>query len=366
MTDSRKLLLALALQRASFLRAEERLKLWDIVDDAARLSVLSLRDLEGTLGRRLEGRCWKPMALFEQAELDSALLDKLGARFIQFDEPDYPPLLRETAKPPFGLYARGPMLRPESPAVAIVGTRMPTGRGLETARRLAFEISIAGLTVISGLARGIDAAAHHGALDAAVRRRYPGSVLVSGVGGLASAVGLTCAVLPCGIDSAYPPSNRRLAAAILDAGGLLLSEYPPGTDIQKYRFPERNRIIAGVARACVVVEAPLGSGALITAGEALSEGRDLWVAADCLGGGRSGGIDRLAAEGAPRLASAADLFADWGMALGSPADPVGEVQKGDRQAPLGAVGANEGRRLASSLGAELGLGSDLRERALTI
>jgi DNA processing protein len=366
MTDPRTRLLALAIQRASFLRAEERLKLWDIVDDTARLSVLSLRDLEALLGRRLEGRHWDPIALLEQAEEDAALLDRLGARFIQFDESDYPPLLRETAKPPFGLYARGVMLRPESPAVAIVGTRMPTGRGLQTARSLAREFSAAGLTVISGLARGIDAAAHRGALDAAARRPYSGGVKASVSAFPGSGAGLTCAVLPCGIDSAYPLSNRALAAAILDSGGLLLSEYPPGTDIQKYRFPERNRIIAGVARSCVVVEAPLGSGALITAGEALGEGRDLWVAAACLGGSRSGGIDRLAAEGAPRLSAASEMLADWGMASGPLADAQDKAPTESRQDFFGAAASNEGRRLAASLRSELDLGSDLRERALTV
>jgi DNA processing protein len=107
---------------------------------------------------------------------------------------------------------------------------------------------------------------------------------------------------------------------MLEGGGLLLSEYPPGTEIHKYRFPERNRIIAGLCRACIVVEAPAKSGALITAEHALDEGRDVWVAADCIGGQRSAGIDRLAAEGAPALRDAAELLIDWGVGPG----PVGQ------------------------------------------
>lgn len=414
MKDIRMRLLALALQRSSFLRAEEKLRLWDLVDDPASLSVLSLHDLEVALGRRLEPRCWNPAKLVALAEADALLLEKIGARFIQFDELDYPPLLRETARPPFGLYARGVMLDPDRPAVAMVGTRLPTGRGLETARSLAKELAAAGICVVSGLARGIDAAAHRGALDgrpraAGLGRRggpasphgagsssgagLPGSGAAARAAGSIGDRGLTCAVLPCGIESVYPPSNRGLAAAILDSGGLLLSEYPPGTDIQKYRFPERNRIIAGVARACIVVEAPLGSGALITAAEALGEGRDLWVASACLGGGRSAGIDRLASEGAPALGSAVELLADWDLAPAAtePSAPLSRTPARDRQEPLSDVlapgaGGREagnreaGRRLAEELGRELvldldewseqesgaGLGSarriDLRER----
>ena len=348
MNDPRTRLLALALQRASFLSAEERLRLWDLVDDPTRLSVLSLRDLEALVGRRLEGRRWDPQSLLGRAEEDAVLLERLGARFIHHDESDYPPLLRETAQPPFGLYVRGRMLRSDLPSVSIVGTRLPTGRGLETARSLSRELASAGLPIVSGLARGIDAAAHRGALDA----RDAGH-----------ATGITCAVLPCGVERAYPPSNRGLAAAIIDSGGLLLSEYPPGTEIHKYRFPERNRIIAGMARAVIVVEAPIGSGALITAGEALGEGRDLWVAAACLGGPRSAGIDALAAEGAPRLGQAAELLADWGIA----AAPQGQRRRGTEAEPSGSApgSLNEGRRLAASLGAELNLGSELRERALS-
>ncbi len=99
---------------------------------------------------------------------------------------------------------------------------------------------------------------------------------------------------------------------MLDGGGLLLSEYPPGEEIHKFRFPERNRIIAGMSRACVVVEAPAKSGALITADHALDEGRDVWVSAECLGGPRSAGADRLAADGARAIVDAGDLLEDWG------------------------------------------------------
>jgi DNA processing protein len=189
------------------------------------------------------------------------------------------------------------------------------------------------VAVVSGLARGIDAAAHRGALAGASRSRAAGCVV--------------CAVLPCGIDRVYPPSNRGLAADVVDAGGLLLSEYPPGEEIRRYRFPERNRIIAGLCRACVVVEAPAKSGALITAEHALDEGRDVWVAGACLGGPRGAGIDRLAADGAQPLDEALDILEDWGIDDGSAGLP----------APRREGAEGEGGRLASSLYEELALGA---------
>jgi DNA processing protein len=194
---------------------------------------------------------------------------------------------------------------------------------------LARGLAEAGITVISGLARGVDAAAHKGALAGARE-------------------GATCAVLPCGIDRIYPPGNRPLAGEILDHGGLILSEYPPGEEIHKYRFPERNRIIAGLGRACVVVEAPAKSGALITAEHALDEGRDVWVAKDCLGGPRSAGIDRLAADGAQKAGDAGDILEDWGIELRLPS-----LSHRAR-----AEDGNEGRRLAVALHDELGIGDE--------
>jgi DNA processing protein len=291
--NDRRLVLALGIARIPCLRAEERLILWDLVDDELALSSLHLGELEELVGRELGRKPWSPGSYLEAAARDAAFLEQSGCRFVHYDDPAYPPPLRETVTPPFGLFVRGSLPDTAVDAVAIVGTRMPTGRALDTAFSLARGLAEAGLPVVSGLARGIDAAAHRGALAASGAATY--------------------AVLPCGIDRIYPTGNRPLAAAILESGGGLLSEYPPGTDIRKYRFPERNRIIAGICRACLVVEAPAKSGALITAEHALDEGRDVWVAADCLGGQRSAGIDRLESEGAPALREARELLDDWGL-----------------------------------------------------
>jgi len=306
--NDRRLVLALAIARIPCLRSEERLLLWDLVDDELSLSSLRLGELEEVVGRALGRSPWSPASYLEAALRDAAYLERSGCRFVHYDDPAYPRALRETVRPPFGLFVRGKLPDPTADAAAIVGTRMPTGRGLDAAFVIARELAEAGLAVVSGLARGIDSAAHRGALSAS-----DGASPDAGITCAKGAVGITCAVLPCGIDRVYPTGNRALAGAILESGGGLVSEYPPDTDIRNYRFPERNRIIAGLCRACVVVEAPAKSGALITAEHALDEGRDVWVVADCLGGQRSAGIDKLEAEGAPVLHGARELLDDWGL-----------------------------------------------------
>lgn len=313
--DRKRLILALAIHRIPGLRPEERLAVWDIVDDELSLSLLLKNDIEAAIGRSLGSKPWAPSSSIEAAQGDAEFLERSGCRFIHYDDEAYPAALRETAQPPFGLFARGADLPPSAPVAAVVGTRMPTGRGLDSAFDLARGLSSFGVVVVSGLARGIDAAAHRGALEGAR------------VGGAP-----TCAVLPCGIDRIYPPGNRELASRILEEGGLLLAECPPGTDIRKYRFPARNRIIAGMARACVVVEAPAKSGALITAEQALDEGRDVWVSGECLGGPRSAGIDRLESEGAEPLRSAerlaSELRAGFGCEERISRGPVASSTKG--------------------------------------
>jgi DNA processing protein len=211
---------------------------------------------------------------------------------IEKDSSLYPPLLREIFDPPAFMYCRGPLPNPERPAVALVGTRRPSAAASLQAYTLGREFARAGIAVISGLALGIDAFAHRGCLE----------------GG-----GYTAAVLGSAVDEVYPASNRELARRILKAGGSLLSEYIPGTKPRKHFYPQRNRIISGLARATVVVEAPVGSGALYTAGFALEQGRDLFVASSSLASPLGEGARRLADEGCPVISSAADVLAEWGM-----------------------------------------------------
>ncbi len=169
----------------------------------------------------------------------------------------YPQRLRNIYDPPLLLYGKGAMpLFDEEVAVAVVGTRRCTPYGVRTAERFGFEMSKQGALVVSGLARGIDAAAHLGALRAG---------------------GLTAAVLPgCGVDVVYPTENDRLYEDVA-ASGVLLSEYPPGAEPLAWHFPARNRILSGLCLAVLVVEAPEKSGALITAATALEQGRDVFA-----------------------------------------------------------------------------------------
>jgi DNA processing protein len=205
-----------------------------------------------------------------------------------------PPLLRAIHDPPARLYVRGgagdELLA--SPAVAIVGARACSPYGAQVARMLGRELAAAGLVVVSGLARGIDGEVHRGALAAG---------------------GATVAVLGCGIDRDYPAAHARLADEIR-ADGLVVSEYPPGTEPEPWRFPARNRIIAGLCAATVVVEARERSGALITSDLALEEGREVFAVPGEIGSALSAGTNALLKLGAAPLTCAADVLDVYGLA----------------------------------------------------
>ncbi len=284
----------MAVARMRILSAREKIRL---ADRLGSRSIRGLRRVEAEymIQRRIVEDAWDPEGWIALAELDAAFLGKTGGSAFSYFDPGYPAILRETSRPPFMVYVRGNLPDQDRPAVAIVGTRYPTGRGIEAASELGKQAALAGVQVISGLARGIDAAAHRGAL----------------MGG-----GRTFAVLGRGIDAVYPSSNKELAMRMVAAGGGVLSEYPPGIPPSRWTFPERNRILAGLCRSTIVVEAPGASGALISASFALEEGRDVYVAAACMGGIRSAGSDALAADGALTLAAFDDIVEDWRGGLG--------------------------------------------------
>jgi DNA processing protein len=203
----------------------------------------------------------------------------------------YPRLLAELHDPPAQLYLRGDVDVLSQPAVAIVGARSCSTYGAQVARGLAGELAAAGLVVVSGLARGIDAEAHRGTLAVS---------------------GRTVAVLGCGIDRDYPRSHAELARRIR-VGGAVVSEYPPGVEPAPWRFPARNRIIAGLCVATVVVEARERSGALITADFALELGRDVFAVPGEITSALSDGTNDLLRQGAAPLLSAADVLAALGL-----------------------------------------------------
>jgi DNA processing protein len=220
-------------------------------------------------------------------------LERDGFRFMARSCAGFPGLLRAVHDPPPGLFVRGHAdvdLLSRS-AVAIVGARACSGYGAAAARTLARDVARAGLIVVSGLARGVDAEAHRGALEAGTP---------------------TVAVLGCGIDRDYPAAHAELARRIAETG-LIVSEYAPGVEPAPWRFPARNRIVAGLAAATVVVEARERSGALITADLALEEGREVFAVPGEITSALSAGTNALLKLGASPLTCADDVLSCFGL-----------------------------------------------------
>jgi DNA processing protein len=219
-----------------------------------------------------------------------------GLTPIAWSDPAYPPSLAAIVDPPPVLWTRGSLAALEQPAVAIVGSRAASAYALDVAGRLAADLAACGLTIVSGLARGVDSAAHRGALS--VGRP-------------------TIAVLGSGADVVYPPEHAALAHAI-EPHGLIISELVPGTRPLPQFFPQRNRIISGLSRAVVVVEARDRSGALITAQCALEQGRDVFAVPGNILSGRNSGGHALLRDGARIVESADDILEELGEGRGSP------------------------------------------------
>jgi DNA processing protein len=209
-----------------------------------------------------------------------------GIAAVPWGDPRYPPLLARIFDPPLALWVRGSVESLSAPTVAIVGSRAASVYGEDTATRLASQLAASGLVVASGLARGIDAAAHRGALDAG---------------------GRTVAVLGCGVDVVYPPEHGELLARVAQSGAVV-SELPAGTPPLRMNFPERNRIISGLSRAVVVVEARQRSGALITADCALEQGREVMAVPGNVLSERHRGSHTLLKSGAALVETADDVL----------------------------------------------------------
>jgi DNA processing protein len=209
-----------------------------------------------------------------------------GATALTLDDPDYPALLYEIPDAPPVLYVKGTLLDVDQWAVAFVGTRGATVYGRDMTYRLVTALVHAGITIVSGMALGIDGTAHKAALDAG---------------------GRTLAVLGCGIDVIYPPEHRHLAEDI-SANGALITEFPPGTQPVSRNFPVRNRTISGLSLGVVVVEAPANSGALLTADLAAEQGRDVFAVPGNVTARTSAGTNRLIQTGAKLVISAEDVL----------------------------------------------------------
>lgn len=226
-------------------------------------------------------------------------LQQLNINCLSLNSPDYPPLLKQISQPPPLIYCRGEWREYDNLAVAIVGSRRCTFYGKEVASRLAGDLAAAGFTVVSGMALGIDTAAHDGALEAK---------------------GRSIAVLGCSVERCYPAANRDLMARIIK-NGAVMSEFPLDTPPLPQHFPRRNRIISGLALGTVVVEASQKSGALITAFCALDQNREVFAVPGNIGSPYSRGSHRLLKEGARLVETAEDIIEELGITTtgGSPA-----------------------------------------------
>ncbi len=233
------------------------------------------------------------LAAWEQTvdlSAELARIQEFGVHVITQADPVYPPMLREIHDPPTVLYVWGKLLENDRHAVGVVGSRKTTHYGIECARKLSYQLAYSGLTVVSGLARGIDTAAHQGAL---------------------AAKGRTIAVIGSGFQFLYPPENRELAEKIV-ANGAVVSEFSITVQPDRQTFPMRNRIISGWSFGTLVVEAGLNSGALISANMALEQGRTVYSVPGPIDRPNSMGTNKLIQQGAKLVLDAGDILDDLG------------------------------------------------------
>jgi DNA processing protein len=243
-----------------------------------------LLKVEG-LGEKVVGEIRKgPLEKLVERELH--LLKEAGGKIVTLKDDAYPKRLRDIYDPPMLLYVRGELKKEDELAVSIVGSRKTSPYGRWTTEKISQELARRGVTIVSGMARGIDSLAHWGAI---------------------SGEGRTIAVLGCGVDVIYPRENRNLFTKIIDRGAVI-SEFPMGSPPEAGHFPKRNRIISGLSLGVVVVQASEKSGSLITAGYALEQGREVFAVPGNVGAEGSRGTNRLIREGAKMVESSEDIL----------------------------------------------------------
>jgi len=298
----------LALRRVSGVGPRIAHRLLDLLQSPERIFGSTEHELVQTGIPRPTARNILAFTDFEPLERELCELPRLGAHLVRWSDPDYPRNLREIADPPPYFFIRGSLKADNSRCVAVVGARAASDAGRRMAQRLGLELAAKGFTVVSGLARGIDSEAHQGALDGN---------------------GPTAAVMGCGIDIIYPPENRKLAAAIIDGGGAIISELPVGTPPIAENFPTRNRLISGLSLGVVIVEAAEKSGSLITARMALEQNRQVFAVPGSPLTGRTRGSNRLLKEGARLVDCVEDVLEELAPQLGEVAARRPERQSED-------------------------------------
>jgi DNA processing protein len=268
-------------------RAKRLRERFGSLDKALTARGADLRSVEGIGPELVEALVsWKETTDFEK---ERKWADELGLTIVTPADKTYPASLGEIYDPPLCLYIKGNIPETWPRGVAVVGSRETSHYGLETAKKLGYQLAYAGVPVISGLARGIDTAAHLGAL---------------------AAKGTTWAVLGCGLDKMYPPENDALAAKIVESGGCLISELPLGTAPDKRTFPMRNRIVSGLSFGTLVIEAGRQSGALITARQALDQGRQVFAVPGRIDNPLAQGCHQLIKDGAKLVEGVDDILAE--------------------------------------------------------
>ena len=261
MADTDDLLLRLMLSDATFLTTKEKTLLQQNLAAPAQFAAMALSDICAIVNRTIKRAAWNGAESLKKAQYAQNIIGALGICWTAWDLADFPAMLTEMPDPPYLLFYRGNLDALKNPCVSVVGTRRATVGARKATEAFAKDAAEDGCTIVSGLAYGVDSHAHKGSL--------------------LSARGQTAAVLPTGIDIITPVAHKKLAARLLEKGGVLVSEYMPGTPAQNFRFVQRNRIIAALSPVTVVTQAPAGSGALITADYALEYGRDVMLHAEC-------------------------------------------------------------------------------------
>ncbi len=324
----------IALNRVTGMGAVTARRLIEAFGSAAASFGASVDDLRRVPGIG-ETRAAQFRAAFDEAawEAEERRAAELGVQLVTWDEPEYPELLKRIYDPPIVLYICGDPAALRGTAVAVVGTRHPTRYGCECAYRFGYQLGGAGYVVVSGLARGIDAEAHRGAIEAR---------------------GRTVAVLGGALDCLYPVENRELAVRMAREGGAVVSEYPFGRQPDRQTFPMRNRVVSGLSAGVLVVEASLQSGTLITVDQALEQGRTVMAMPGRIDSTASQGCHRLLRHGA-RLVTDVDDIAEELQELIAvpprrPVSPGAAPGAGSRAEPAG-LSADEAR-LLEALGDE--------------
>lgn len=254
-------LLDIALSSMDFITCKEKIVLKKSLCCVDELCSITRNDLSYILGRTIKTQLWNGEKTVALAEKDFRILERLDIRGTVFGEDDFPSMLFNIYDPPYMVFYRGDLSCLKNRCVSVVGTRRVCPDCAKSTQDFSQDCAYNGMTVVSGLAYGVDSFAHRGALYA------------SG--------GLTCGVLPCGIDTISPSGNKGLAKKILERDGLLLSEYLPGVPSEAWRYVKRNRLVAALSPVTVVTQAPPGSGALITADFALGYNRYLMFHENC-------------------------------------------------------------------------------------